>query len=590
VLCRVVFLIICAARSFACSRTAAAAVMRRLRPHLVALRDVESEKEVRRLLGARRVVLARGVLNVGALYLATKMISTLMSGTIQELGLDICALLNVSGAGACLLWKNIVNPRTLRFLHAYFIVILLLGIGPFFASLDDEFVLRRVMTSFGTLCVGFVCLDFRHLLVMEVLFACGSIASLLTMWREDVGFPLQSLLNLEAAFLIIKLSSLWYSATSLEESVRREVEAKATSCQRSASAGLLSLMCDCVVELDQDLLMKEHYNKLAGMLMLGPRKSTKGGDLTHFLACEEDKGRFVDFAKPPTQGEGEASPGMISMEMRDGLGNVIRVVLYHLPFRSISGRLHHLIGIREDIDASLERSSALGPLCPAGMGTRASLKRDPQLKEGRTSEMRWVDAGGQVAMPAGRLRQEIAERLSSQVVDLRPRALSGGASSHSSSSSVGRQAGDMSVNVLLAGRLPLACPGAGFAAQFGQHRNFFDLVDEEDAERLASWLRDRAGEVLSGASQPAVAAFGDVTMATEGRRVPHRLEAFFPAPAGQTSLDDYVACVRVAPRRRAGRSGRASAPRGTAAAPSPMTLGRPSGNGEAQTIGAKCTL
>lgn len=40
------------------------------------------------------------------------------------------------------------------------------------------------------------------------------------------------------------------------------------------------------------------------------------------------------------------------------------------------------------------------------------------------------------------------------------------------------QAGDMSVNVLLAARLPLACPGAGFAAQFGQHRNFFDLVDE----------------------------------------------------------------------------------------------------------------
>lgn len=53
--------------------------------------------------------------------------------------------------------------------------------------------------------------------------------------------------------------------------------------------GLLSLMCDCVVELDQDLLMKEHYNKLAGMLMLGPRKSTKGGDLTHFLACEAQR-------------------------------------------------------------------------------------------------------------------------------------------------------------------------------------------------------------------------------------------------------------------------------------------------------------
>lgn len=91
--------------------------------------------------------------------------------------------------------------------------------------------------------------------------------------------------------------------------------------------------------------------------------------------------------------------------------------------------------------------------------------------------------------------------------------------------------------------------------------------------RLASWLSDRAGELLSGASPPFVAAFGDVTLATEGGREPHRIEAFFPAAAGQTSLEDYVACVRVARRRARGRGGR-----GTAPTSQPMMLGMPSGS------------
>lgn len=103
------------------------------------------------------------------------------------LGSDICQLLIMSGAGVCLMWKDIVNPRTLRFLHAYFVIILLLGIGPFFAQFDGEFVLHRMMTTFGTLSVGFVCLDFRYLFVMEVMCACGSIAGLLGMWKGGLG-------------------------------------------------------------------------------------------------------------------------------------------------------------------------------------------------------------------------------------------------------------------------------------------------------------------------------------------------------------------------------------------------------------------
>lgn len=72
--------------------------------------------------------------------------------------------------------------------------------------------------------------------------------------------------------------------------------------------------------------------------------------------------------------------------------------------------------------------------------------------------------------------------------------------------------------------LPCRCPGRSYEVntRAGAEHICPRCHPKEDAERLASWLRDRAGEVLSGASQPAVAAFGDVTMATEGRRVPHR--------------------------------------------------------------------
>lgn len=54
----------------------------------------------------------------------------------------------------------------------------------------------------------------------------------------------------------------------------------------------------------------------------------------------------------------EPSAGMFAGSLRDAIGNVIQVMMYHVPYIGPAGDLRHLIGVREqgDVDEELGAS------------------------------------------------------------------------------------------------------------------------------------------------------------------------------------------------------------------------------------------
>jgi len=40
-----------------------------------------------------------------------------------------------------------------------------------------------------------------------------------------------------------------------------------------------------------------------------------------------------------------------NVRLRDSMNNLVRTVVYHVPYRSVGGETHHLIGVREDAEA-----------------------------------------------------------------------------------------------------------------------------------------------------------------------------------------------------------------------------------------------
>eukprot|EP00443_Scrippsiella_acuminata_P127236 CAMPEP_0115592718 /NCGR_PEP_ID=MMETSP0272-20121206/10929_1 /TAXON_ID=71861 /ORGANISM="Scrippsiella trochoidea, Strain CCMP3099" /LENGTH=343 /DNA_ID=CAMNT_0003027963 /DNA_START=406 /DNA_END=1434 /DNA_ORIENTATION=+ len=115
--------------------------------------------------------------------------------------------------------------------------------------------------------------------------------------------------------------------------------------EQVATTDLLTLVCDAVVELDDELKIAEHTPKLAL-------------NLQHFMPIEEDRKRFeAHLSDHETIGEPEPSfssrSGALHATMRDSMSGRLQVEMFFVRFHSISGRRQYLVGIREFMDQPL---------------------------------------------------------------------------------------------------------------------------------------------------------------------------------------------------------------------------------------------
>jgi len=139
--------------------------------------------------------------------------------------------------------------------------------------------------------------------------------------------------------------------------VRQEITATTLKGETAAQTGLLNLVCDVVVELDQDLHIIEDAPKLSALLTLGGRtRSLKGAKLQDFMPAEEDKQRFEQRLLEPAadndfgegQGYSDFLPGALPVKMLDSLGNNLSVELFYSQCKYL-GQRRFFIGLREQM-------------------------------------------------------------------------------------------------------------------------------------------------------------------------------------------------------------------------------------------------
>ena len=125
--------------------------------------------------------------------------------------------------------------------------------------------------------------------------------------------------------------------------MRATLEASlATESQRTATE-LLSLVCDAVVTLDDDLRIKEPSPALAALLF---RNTTQGlcGVKFEELICDDHDNHFeADMADC-------SIAKCLHVHLRDATGNVVAMQLFHRRLRGVGSQISHVVGIREEGD------------------------------------------------------------------------------------------------------------------------------------------------------------------------------------------------------------------------------------------------
>jgi len=204
----------------------------------------------------------------------------------------------------------------------------------------------------------------------------NSVYSLASAWafrRIDFepGSPMATFHMVEVVLSVVLVLAVEQQHRALWREARCKLEIKRFTGERVAMTDLLTMVCDVVVELDDELKITEHVPKLATMLLLDSRSCTAGMQLQHFMPIEADRERLHVQLGDHELAEGTGPPilslsGAFHATMRDSMSSRLQVEIFFVRFFSVSGRLQHLVGIREFMDQPLAELKKFRqqPCCP----------------------------------------------------------------------------------------------------------------------------------------------------------------------------------------------------------------------------------
>eukprot|EP00929_Paragymnodinium_shiwhaense_P045609 TRINITY_DN23276_c0_g3_i1.p1 TRINITY_DN23276_c0_g3~~TRINITY_DN23276_c0_g3_i1.p1 ORF type:complete len:663 (+),score=89.82 TRINITY_DN23276_c0_g3_i1:99-2087(+) len=154
--------------------------------------------------------------------------------------------------------------------------------------------------------------------------------------------------------------------------VHQTVAAHNWRTERLAAEGLLDLLCDCVVELDNDLRIVVESAKFASMVLV--RGSLVGRRIDEFLVQSSQS-----TLSGVLHGNSQAVAGALNMEMMDALENTLKIELFYIQFSDIqASQERYLLGIRGYGDVSrIMRETRL----PGVQSSAATEQATPQHSE-----------------------------------------------------------------------------------------------------------------------------------------------------------------------------------------------------------------
>jgi len=140
------------------------------------------------------------------------------------------------------------------------------------------------------------------------------------------------------------------AAQTLRDDTRCEVDADMLRSESSGLWDLLDLVCDVVVQLDDQHRILDGAPRFSALVMSQGR-DVKGMRLQEFMPLEEDKEAFERCASSMTAHDSAqgTAPRVLHGKLRDSMGNMIRVELFCVQVPRLVGRSHY-VGIREFSD------------------------------------------------------------------------------------------------------------------------------------------------------------------------------------------------------------------------------------------------
>eukprot|EP00928_Gymnodinium_smaydae_P071282 TRINITY_DN5490_c0_g3_i2.p1 TRINITY_DN5490_c0_g3~~TRINITY_DN5490_c0_g3_i2.p1 ORF type:complete len:554 (+),score=65.41 TRINITY_DN5490_c0_g3_i2:71-1732(+) len=184
--------------------------------------------------------------------------------------------------------------------------------------------------------------------VTNLILACVSFATIWYHWRNDERFAtahseqafLAHIFIQEfVAYVFVLVVCRTFSQERLKEA-RATVDANTSQHLFSAASRLISMIYDVVVEIDEARLVVGQATNLAGMLLHGTNRSLEGKCLVDFILPGRDRQLFEDMLL-------STSSVPIKLRLKDTLGSVVNVEMFHTRYDDLDDLAHHLIGIRE---------------------------------------------------------------------------------------------------------------------------------------------------------------------------------------------------------------------------------------------------
>lgn len=143
----------------------------------------------------------------------------------------------------------------------------------------------------------------------------------------------------------------WLSFNFAE--VKRDMQANALQKESSATIRLLGLMCDVLLELDEDLRCRVDVPRFSVMFSMGMQQSIKGKRLQEFMPLASDRDRWAKFlSEAPASTDGSATGAMYAT-MRGSDDGRIGVELFYVKYLDLDESPHYLVGIHEVVDQPL---------------------------------------------------------------------------------------------------------------------------------------------------------------------------------------------------------------------------------------------
>jgi len=202
-----------------------------------------------------------------------------------------------------------------------------------FALFLSVSVLSRVVLAF---VVGNVPLT----VALNVMHCVAMFARVLT---SSLAGDLNDFMVLEVFCVFVTIGSAVLFESMFRNQMRATLEGSlATESQRTVTE-LLSLVCDAVVTLNDDLRIKEPSPALSALLL---RNTTQGLCGVEFqeLICDDHDNEFEAYMAQCSQAQ------CLHARLRDANGTRVQVQLFHRRLRGLGGNISHVLGIREEGD------------------------------------------------------------------------------------------------------------------------------------------------------------------------------------------------------------------------------------------------